>query len=573
MRWKLLSIVLLAFLVLPTSAGAVDFSITDVQINAQLQPDGTVQVKEQHTYDFDSEFNGIIREIKPKKGALIEQFTAYEKDKALKVEKKNYEYRAYRKGDSEVITVDLQYNIVHGMEKYEDGAQFYWPFFDQRNETDYENMTITVVPPSAASDVLFLGYDSAEETGKVKADGSVVFAMGTVYSGENGDIRVIYEPSLFPGMNARDGEIRPVVKEEQQRLAMARAQFLADQQRAGTIGGVSVAAGFIAVVVIGMFANGRRKRHRKEAQYEIDSNGFYVPQSDMSMPALLLFRKGTATIELMSAALLDLVRKGHVKQLSDEEFELADTNVKLEHEKQLIQLLFYQIGKDKKFTLEQLKSYTKAKKNYESFNLKFTMWQKLLKEELDQYELHEKTTTERVVLSVIGLMGIGIVVYLLVYELYLLMFVAILLTLVALAFALFYRAHNYVGILLSQEWSQVEKWMKELDTKKWESLSIDDRFRVLIYGVGVKHPELDSYYNAFAHAQQQLDENRTNPNQRHSSNYEESYYGGMVYNPVFLAGSFSQASTNVAANTPSSDSYGSSSSGGTGGGGGGSGAF
>ncbi|PIC63775.1 hypothetical protein CSV79_10065 [Sporosarcina sp. P13] len=572
MRWKLLSLVLLAFLVLPTTVRAVDFSITDVQINAQLQPDGTVQVHERHTYDFDSEFNGIIREIKPKKGALIEEFTAYEKDKELKVEKKNYEYRAYRKGDSEVITVDLQYNIVHGMEKYEDGAQFYWPFFDQRNETDYGNMTITVVPPSTASDVLFLGYDSAEKTGKVKEDGSVVFAMGTVYSGENGDIRVVYEPSLFPDMNARDGEIRPVVMEEQQRLAMEKAHFLADQKRAATIGGVSVATGFLAVVLIGMFANGRRKRHSKEARYQIDSNGFYVPQSDMSMPALLLFRRGTATIELMSAALLDLVRKGHVKQLSDEEFELVDANVKLEHEKQLIQLLFYQVGEDKKFTLGQLKSYTKAKKNYESFNLKFTMWQKLLKEELDQYELHEKTTTERVVLSVIGLIGIGIVIYFLVYELYLHMFMAIMLTLVALAYALFYRAHNYFGTLLSQEWHQVEKWMKELDTKKWQSLSIDDRFRVLIYGVGVKHPELDSYYKAFADAQQQLKENRTNPNEHHSSYYEGTYHGGMVYNPVFLTGSFSQASSNVSANTPSDDSS-SSSGGGTGGGGGGSGAF
>src|SRR5699024_7436832 len=97
-----------------------------------------------------------------------------------------------------------------------------------------------------------------------------------------------------------------------------------------------------------------------------------------------------------SAALLDLVRKGHVKQVSDDEFELIDANVKLEHEKQLIQLLFYQIGQEKKFTLNELNSYTKEKKNYEAFDKKFTMWKDLVKEELNQYEMKVKTTKERV---------------------------------------------------------------------------------------------------------------------------------------------------------------------------------
>ncbi|PID01654.1 MULTISPECIES: DUF2207 domain-containing protein [unclassified Sporosarcina] len=151
MKWKLLLVTLLAFLVLPTTVGAVDFSISDVKIKAQLETDGTVRVTEQHTYNFDSEFNGIIREIQPKRGASIEEFKASEKGKELRIEKRNSEYRVHRKGDSEVIVFDLQYTIRNGMEKYADGAQFYWPFFDRRNETDYGNMTITIVPPSIES--------------------------------------------------------------------------------------------------------------------------------------------------------------------------------------------------------------------------------------------------------------------------------------------------------------------------------------------------------------------------------------------------------------------------------------
>ncbi|AXI00878.1 DUF2207 domain-containing protein [Sporosarcina sp. PTS2304] len=570
MKWKLSSIVLLLFLLLPTTVGAVDFSIPDVQIYAHLQADGTVEVNEQFTYDFDSEFNGIIREMQPKKGALIEEFTAYEKNQELKVEKNNYEYRAHRKGRNEKVTFDLNYTIVDGMEKYEDGVQFYWPFFDRRNETDYDNMTITIVPPSATSDVLFLGYDSAEGSGNVEKDGRVVFAMGTVYSGENGDIRVVYEPSLFPAMNAREGEIRPVILAEQQRLIEEREQFIADQQKASTVGAVSMVAGFLGFAAVMLLASLRRKRYAKEAQYQIDSNGFYVPAYDMSMPATILFKNGTVSIELLSAALLDLVRKGHVKQTTEEEFELVDANVKLEHEKQLIQLLFYQIGEDHKFTLKQLMSYTKAEKNYEAFTTKFDLWKGLLKEELKQYDVKEDSSKVRLILSGIAVIGAGVAIYLLLHELYGTMVVAIILAIIAAVSAIGFSAYNYAGMLMKKEWEQVDEWMKAMDTEKWEDLTMDDRFRVLIYGVGTKHPELDAYYKSFAQAQTQLNENQSTTHTRH---YDDGYYGGMVYNPVFLAGSFSQASTNISTNAPASDSSSSGGGGGTGGGGGGSGAF
>lgn len=577
MKWKLLLVTLLAILVLPTTAGAVDFSISDVKINAQLEPDGTVQVKEQHTYDFDSEFNGIIREIQPKKGASIEDFKASEKGKELEMEKRNTEYRVHRKGDSEVIVFDLQYTIRNGMEKYTDGAQFYWPFFDRRNETDYDNMTITIVPPDKASDVLFIGYDSAEETGEVQPNGTVIFSLGEVHAGDNGDIRVVYEPSLFPAMTAVDGDIRPIVKKDQEMVAMLREEFMESQKMVGIVGSVSAATSILGVGLIGFFANARRKRYVKEAQYQMESSGFYVPMNDMSLPAVLLFMNGAASVELMSAALLDLVRKGNVKQLSDEEFELVDANVQLEHEKQLIQLLFFQIGQDKKFTLNELKSYTKEQKNYEAFDKKYMMWKDLLKAELNGYEVKVKTTKERVILSLIGVLGIGFAIAFIYYELYVQLVIVAVLTLVAFGFALFYSPYNYEGTLLKLEWVRVDQWMKELDTKKWEGLSLDDRFRVLIYGVGVKHPELDAYYKDFVSAQKQLDQHRTRYDERHrqdtaDAQYGNSYYGGVVYNPIFLVGSFNQASSNVSNNAPSSDSS-SSSGGGTGGGGGGSGAF
>jgi hypothetical protein len=55
----------------PSQSLAVEYSITDVKMDAFLQENGNVDVKETHTYYFVGEFNGITREIIPKKGGQI----------------------------------------------------------------------------------------------------------------------------------------------------------------------------------------------------------------------------------------------------------------------------------------------------------------------------------------------------------------------------------------------------------------------------------------------------------------------------------------------------------------------
>lgn len=560
MRWKLFFAALLAAFIFPPAAGAVDFSIPDVQIEAHLQPDGSVEVKEQHTYVFTSDFNGIIREAAPKEGASIEQFSASESGKALEVERRRDQYRVHRKGENETIVFDLHYKISNGMEKYEDGAQFYWPFFDRRNETDYGNMTITVIPPASAADVSLIGYDSAEHAGTVKSGGRAVFALGAVDAGTNGDIRVVYESELFPDMAAAAGEIRPVIKQQLEQREIEQEQFAAGQQKASVIGGIVLALGAAAAAFFSFIANARRRRLVNKARDEIASKGFYVPDLFMSMPALLTIRNGSLSIEAMAAALTDLIRKGVVRQTADDAFEVTDKKPESDHEQRLVRLLFYEVGKKGKMTLAELKKYTKSEKNYAAFQGALTNWQQLVKQEVQQYDVKEPQTASRTLLFLASFAGMILGLVFLLFELYILLAAALIFTLFTLGLAIFYSPYTYEMVLLLEEWKQVERWMNKIDAASWDSLSMDDRFKVLVYGIGTKHPELASYSKAFSGAQQQTA----------SAGYYDSR--GMVYNPVFISSSFSQASANVSSNAPSSSSS-SSGGGGTGGGGGGSGAF
>ena len=131
----------------PSQSLAVDYSITDVKIDAYLKENGNVDVKETHTYDFIGEFNGITREIIPKNGTSITGFKATENETPLRLEKKNDLYLIHRKGTDETITIQLRYSIKNGVDLYSDIADFYWPFFDERNESTYENLQVTVHPP------------------------------------------------------------------------------------------------------------------------------------------------------------------------------------------------------------------------------------------------------------------------------------------------------------------------------------------------------------------------------------------------------------------------------------------
>src|SRR5699024_6155439 len=187
--------IIFSVVLLPLPILAVDFSIENTEINAHLQENGNVQVTEQHTYQFDDDFNGITRTLIPKEQTEILDFQASENGKSLDVEQEENLYKIYRSGSDEEVQVEISYTISNGVELFSDLAQFYWPFFDTSNESAYQNMNIYVHPPQPTEDeVLALGYDEAYDTSTIKAGGVVHFAMGEVDSGTNGDIRVAFDP-------------------------------------------------------------------------------------------------------------------------------------------------------------------------------------------------------------------------------------------------------------------------------------------------------------------------------------------------------------------------------------------
>ena len=558
MSWKKIvtTLLLIVLLLVPTAALAVEFEISEVVIDAHLEENGDAAIVEKHTYVFDSKFNGVTREVVAKAGAAITDFEAYEKGNALKVENDNGTYKVFRSGKKETVEIEMRYRIINAVEKYKDGAQFYWPFFDKRNETDYGNMTITIHPPGPAKDVQYLGYDVASKTGTVNDDGDVSFKIGKVLSGRNGDIRVIYEPELFPSVMASKGEIREEVESEIARLADEEAMYVVRRNKTEKFGFYGM-VGFFAILIglFGKIITSSRLKKRKVNEQLVDT---FIPKERLSMPATIHYMNyGITSPESMSAALLDFIRKGHVVQLADDEFELVNRSVESDHEEALLELLFDKIGDGTIFHIADLETYTKEKKNHESYSNALAKWQKAIAEEVKVTNLYEKQSKLRWSVALLSLAIIPVIVQLGRYGVFLYMSIAILFIVVGLSFAIFYKPRNEKGLILFLEWKQFRKRFADLDMKEWEKLSTDDKFRAYVFGIGVKDKNLGRHFPEFAEAESRIGKTDENIS---------------VFNPMLMTNSFTSANTNASVSASGSTTS-SSSGGGVGGGGGGSGAF
>ena len=546
-------VVLLVFTLFPVQALAVDYSISEVTIEAQVNADGTVDVAESHTYEFEGDFNGITREIVPKEGTSIQKFSGYENGEELEVERDGDLYNVFREGDDETVTIELRYEIQDAIEKFEDGAEFYWPFFDERNESDYEQMTITISPPAPSKETDFIGYDEAYQTGSLQNEGAVRFDMETVPEGSNGDTRVIFDADLFPALPQQDGSIRGELVDEKERLEDEAIAFAARQDTGSSIGNGLIPAAGALLLALTAWGWNRARRTKKQAKPSDDA--FFVPKQKMSIPATLHFTKSSIlTPAVTAAALMELVRKKNVEQLSEEQFRLNDRKTEFAHEATLIDLLFDKVGDGERFDTQNLEDYTKNELNHSSYNESITAWQQGVAEEVKQHDLYGKHPLLRWIVVLIGLALFGAAIFFGILNLLPLMFFSILIGIGFIAFC-FYSPITYQGHVIREEWKQLRVAMENLDGSEWDRLTQDEKMRAYAYILGADEKSANQKTQSFTKA------------------YSESAFAdfGVFYNPVLLTGVFVAANSTTSASASGTGSM--PAGGGVGGGGGGSGAF
>ncbi|SDH32401.1 Uncharacterized membrane protein [Planococcus glaciei] len=554
MKRKIIPYVLAFFLVglIPAQVYAIDFDISEVQIDAQLNADGTADVMEQFTYEFDDDFNGITRSLIEKKGTTIANFSASENGKPLKVEIEDGVYQIHREGDDgETIQIELNYEISNAVEKFEDGAQFYWAFFDESNESEYGDLTIAVTPPAPAENTEALGYEEAYGTERIADDGTALFELGYVPEGENADVRAVFEPELFPGAETLAGTVRDDIAKDRENLENEAAAFAKNQQTARNVGIPAIVIGGV-FLLIGTFALWfrayKRKRQIRNYPYE-----FFVPKESMSIPALLYFTNSVfLSPNAISAAILELMRKGNIRQLAEDHFELVHRKTDHDHEAVLIELLFDQIGDGREFKLSGVEQFTKNEDNHAAYNEAIAKWNKGVAQEVKAKGFYEKHTMLRWTAGLLSAAFIGLAIYSGIYELFPWMAASIVLAMAAFGIAISYSPITFEGHEIRRNWRKMKEAMQNLPANQWDRLKTDEKQRAYAYLLGSDPKTAERKAATFTSAESAADDS------------------SFVMNPIFMTAIFVSAGSTTTASA-SGGSVGSGA--GVGGGGGGSGAF
>ena len=239
MRKNILRIFL--FFLISIVSFAASFRIEKLDIEANLQKDGSMVVSEAVTYDID-EINGVYFDIDAKGFGELEYIQVFEDDSTggfKEVDSSNYEvsvsdelYRIklYSKNYNNRRTFKFVYKLSEAITVYDDVAQFNRKMVGKEWQQGINYITAKVIIPVSASydnsNILVFGHGPL--TGEVDKEGNtVVYKLNNYYPGDFLEAHILMEPEIFSEYN----KSKIVHKDMKQKLLDMEAKF-ADEANA-----------------------------------------------------------------------------------------------------------------------------------------------------------------------------------------------------------------------------------------------------------------------------------------------------------------------------------------------------
>ena len=240
MRKNILRIFL--FFLISIVSFAASFRIEKLDIEANLQKDGSMVVSEAVTYDID-EINGVYFDIDAKGFGELQYIQVFEDDQNTggfkEVDSSNYEvsvsdelYRIklYSKNHNNRRTFKFVYKLPEAITVYDDVAQFNRKMVGKEWQQGINYITAKVIIPVSASydnsNILVFGHGPL--TGEVDKEGNtVVYKLNNYYPGDFLEAHILMEPEIFSEYN----KSKIVHKDMKQKLLDMEAK-LADEANA-----------------------------------------------------------------------------------------------------------------------------------------------------------------------------------------------------------------------------------------------------------------------------------------------------------------------------------------------------
>ena len=386
---------------------AANYRIEKLDIEANLQKDGSMVVSEAVTYDID-EINGVYFDIDAKGFGELEDLQVFEDEPNTsnfkEVDASNYEvsvsdelYRIklYSKNQNNIRTFKFVYKLPEAITVYDDVAQFNRKMVGQEWQQGIKYITAKVIIPVPTSydnsNILVFGHGPL--TGEVDKEGNtVVYKLDDYHPGDFLEAHILMEPEIFSEYN----KSKIVHKDMKQELLNMEAKLSEEanieRDKASSQQKISKKQGVILGIlgsiwgVLMFYIHGiyRRKNRVK------NSVGKYLRElPDDSSPALVgSFMTDSISGNEILATIVDLIRrKVLMLETSGEKsiITLVGNTEKLSaQERVIVDIYINDFGNGKSLDLKDFDLFQEVPM---STARKFEKWKTIIQSEMDRKDL------------------------------------------------------------------------------------------------------------------------------------------------------------------------------------------
>lgn len=495
------------------------YIISDFNVEAELNSDGSMDVEETITYDFKGEFNGIYRTINTEGSDGVENIHLYIGDSKEPIkedysqinntyeilkESKGIRLKVYSKSKDESKKFIIVYRIKNVAVKYNDVAELYWKFMGKDTDVMIENFNVKISLPGETSKDNIKAFAHGPLSGVIEIidEQNILLSVRELKPNNFVEARILFPTTMIESSNRiiEKNALSSIMAEEKQWAEEANAK----RQRARILISISFVYALFEVFLIGFiyFKYDKEYATSFKGQYYRELPGDYSP-AVMSM----LWNFGSIKPRDIIATLMDLVRRKHInlsqevsssgklfgKKDVDYIFTLSENNntTKLsKHEVFFIDWMFNKVGSNNRVSLDDIEKYTKSRTGAMNFQSDYAAWTEYVRQESGQYNFFDNKSYRGMAIGILfALLGFALAIFTLVANENVLGFITTLIvSIILLIYSITVRRRSEYGVLQYQMWKAFKRFLlhfSQLDKAEIPSVVVWEHYLVYAISLGV----------------------------------------------------------------------------------------
>lgn len=396
-------ILVLSLLLFTTIFGRTAYEIESLDIVANIERDGSLEVEERVIYDI-GKINGILYNIDALGyGKFTNLQIFYEDDGEFKQARNNtapsegnftvsvddglYKIKLYAPSQNERKEFIFRYNLTRGVTVYRDIAQLNRKMVGKEWQNSIGNISVTVnLPENVKKDDIY-AFGHGPLTGNIEIlDGkSVRYTLNNYRPGEFLEVNLLFPKNILTSFNPLLMKNKSALKEILDMEGKLAKEANDARKRAiigfylGRVVLVLAVAWWLFLVVFIYLKNSKRYKVENEyGEYFRELPDDYSPSIAGTLVSRNLYPSGRE----LFAMLLDLVRKGHLKLEEGEKTTtliLQESGKPLsEEEKFILNWYIRELGDGEKIVLESVEALIKGRGGAKEFNRNYERWRTIV---------------------------------------------------------------------------------------------------------------------------------------------------------------------------------------------------